>query len=158
MCDKIEITEITVKKYLQKIKKNGLIVDRKKRRLAELDAQRMNITAQMGGERVQTSPQHDRMAELTAQIVEIQDEIIADMAKYEVEKHHAINIIEQLETEDEYNLFSAVYIDNMLLKQAAAKYHINYENAKTIHGKALEYIRKHITAPKGYRFIKKPKR
>ena len=153
-----EIREITVKNYLKKIKNNSLVINRKKRRLAELDAQRMNITAQMGGERVQTSPRHDQIAELTAQIDEIRGEIIADMVRYEAEKHQAISVIEQVETDDQFNLLNSVYVEYMLLKQAAAKHHINYDNARTIHGAALEYIRKNIPAPAGYKFIPKPKK
>lgn len=152
------IKEITVKNYLRKIKKNNAVIKKKKFRIMELDAQRKSITAQMGGERVQTSPQHDKMAKLTAQIEELQEKVVADTVKYEVEMQQAIDIIEQVETENQFNLLYAVYVEFKLLKQAAAEYGIHYDNARTIHGDALEYIRKYVPAPAGYKFIPKPKK
>lgn len=152
------MTEITVKNYLQKIKKNSSVIEKKKQRIMELDAKRKSVTAQMGGERVQTSPQHDKMARLTAQIMALQEKIISDTVRYEVENQQAIDIIEQVETENQFHLLYAVYVEFKPLKQAAAEYGIHYDNARAIHGNALEYIRKHIPAPDGYKFIPKPKK
>ena len=150
--------EITVKNYLRGIKKMEAMIQKKQLELVELDSQRKNITAQMGGERVQTSPQLDKMAELSAKILDLQNEIILDISKKLDEKYERIRIIEQVEEEREYMLLHIVYIEYQLLKVAAVEIGVDYESAKKIHGRALEYIRKNVAAPDGYKFIPKKKR
>lgn len=148
--------EITVKEYLKNIQLIDAIIKKKESEITKLDAQRQNITAQMGGERVQTSPRNDQLAELTAKIVDLQNETIKELSRRYDEMWERIRVIEQVKDEKQYNLLYAVYVEDKLLKTAALEYDINYDNAKTIHGEALEYIRKNVPAPAGYKFIPKP--
>ena len=146
---------MTVKEYLKYIEMADELVQSKRVELDQLEDLTLSITAQMGGERVQTSMQSDKMGSLIAKIVDLQNEIISEIDSFLDEKQKRIKIIEQVQDVNQYRILHRLYIRYMSLKAAAVDIGVSYDYAKMLHGDALEYIRLNITTEDGERFTRK---
>ena len=146
---------MTVKEYLRDIEMTDERIQSKRVELDQLKDLTQSITVQMGGERVQTSMQNDKLGSLIAKIVDLQEEILTEIDSFLDEKQKRIRIIEQVRDVNQYRVLHRLYIRYMSLKAAAIDIGISYDHAKTLHGDALEYIRINITMEGGHRFTRK---
>lgn len=100
----------------------------------------LGITANMGGERVQSSGSKSKMADAVEKCVDIEREIDSLVDKLIDTKREVIQTIEQMNSPIEYNVLHMRYIQFKDLQSIADHYHKEYGWATTTHGRALKGV------------------
>lgn len=102
----------------------------------------LGITANMEGERVQSSGTKSKMADAVDKCVDMEAEIDRLVDKLIEVKKEVIQTIEQLDSPIEYNVLHMRYIQYLSLQEIADHYNRDYGWATTTHGRALKSVRK----------------
>ena len=106
-------------------------------------------TGRITGDRVQSSGNPHKMEATADRYMEIEREILNDIAELIREKKDVISVIEQLPV-SQYDLLHKIYIGvfapngktkYMTLKEAALACEMSYTSATTTHGRALQRVR-----------------
>lgn len=119
------------------IVENKLIEQRQWRELAE------NITANIEGERVQTSmTSTSKMADAVIKCVLMEDEIAEAVDKLIAEKRKVVLTIEKLYSPTEYKILHMRYIQHISLADIADRLDKEYTWVTTTHGRALKNVQK----------------
>lgn len=114
---------------------NKLIEQRRWKDLA------MNITANMEGERVQSSSATtSKMADAVVKCIMIEEEIAAAVDKLIAEKKRVVRTIESLHSPTEYRILHMRYIQYISLADIAAKLNKEYTWVTTVHGRAVKHV------------------
>lgn len=116
--------------------KNKLIEQQQWRDIA------MGITANMEGERVQSSGVKSKMADAVERCVDMEAEINSLIDILIDTKKEVIQTIERLDSATEYNVLHMRYIQYMDLQEIADHYGKEYGWATTTHGRALKGVQK----------------
>jgi hypothetical protein len=98
----------------------------------------LSITAQMGGERVQSSGTKDKMGEALTKCLAVEDEIASQVDKLIAKQKEISERLERLDKPIEYKLLHMKYILFKPLKEIADKCGADYTWATTVHGRALK--------------------
>lgn len=104
-------------------------------------------TAQMGGERVQSSGSQQKMADAIARFIDIEKEIDEVIDQLIDTKQDVIRVIEQLNA-IEYDVLHMVYVQFITLQEVADRYDKSYNWAKTVHGRARKKVQRILDARK----------
>ena len=134
---------MTAKEYLEQIDKLDALIKNKLIELEQWKSVAFGITAQMGGDRVQSSGDQQKMASAIAKYIDIEREIDASIDRLVDLRNEVISTIEQLKKE-EYELLHLVYVQQLSLRDAADKMSYSYSWATWAHGKALLNVQKII--------------
>jgi DNA-directed RNA polymerase specialized sigma24 family protein len=102
----------------------------------------LGITANMDGERVQSSGAKAKMADAVVKCVDMEAEIDSLIDKLIETKKDVIQTIEQLSSPLQYNVLHMHYIQFMTLQDIADKYGMSYDWAKQAHKRALKNVQK----------------
>ena len=104
-----------------------------------------SITAQMGGERVQSSGSQSKMADAVIRCISEEEEIDRQIARLAEKKRDVVSVIEQLKVV-QYDVLHMKYIQKMSYYDIAdAKGH-DYNWATTVHGRALKNVQNILDA------------
>ena len=125
--------------FLRQIEKLDSMI---KNKVVEQDQWRsiaMGTTAPMGGERVQSSGNKQKMADAVERFVEIERDINRSIDILVDTKNDVISVIEQLKT-IEYDILHKLYVQYMSLYDVADIYDKSYSWVTTIHGRALKNV------------------
>ena len=128
------------KEFLRQVEKldiriaNKLIEQRQWRDLA------LGITANMEGERVQSSGSQSKMADAIARCVDMEAEIDRLVDNLVDKKKEVIQTIERLDSPIEYDILHKRYIQLKDLQEIADHYGMEYGWATTTHGRALKHL------------------
>lgn len=114
--------------------KNKLIEQRQWHDLA------LSITANMGGEKVQSSGSQSRMADALNKCMDMETEIAGAVDKLVAEKREIVAVIEQIDSPVEYDVLHRRYIQYKSLQEIADHYKKEYGWATTTHGRALANV------------------
>ena len=137
------MTSKEVKEYLYRIDDIDTRIRNKHIEKAQHYALMMDIattiTANMSGERVQSSGSKHRMADTVDDKLTYIKNIEKRIAELESEKAEIIATIEQL-PKDEYDIIFKCYVQHMLLKQVALARNESYSSTTTTHGIALKRL------------------
>ena len=109
----------------------------------------LGITANMGGERVQSSGSQSKMADAIEKCVDMETEIDGLVDKLIETKKEVIQTIEQLDSPIEYNILHMRYIQFKDLQSIADHYHKEYGWATTTHGRAIANVQRILDEKKG---------
>lgn len=135
--------------YLERVEmidsiiKNKLIEQRQWKDIA------LGITANMGGERVQSSGSKSKMADAIEKCVDMETEIDRLVDKLIETKKEVIQTIEQLDSPIEYNILHMRYIQFKDLQSIADHYGREYGWATTTHGRAIASVQRILDEKKG---------
>lgn len=99
-----------------------------------------SITANMGGERVQSSGTMSRMADAVERCIEAEAEIAESVRELRRQQKQIVETIEQLNSPMEYKLLHDKYIKHLSYHQIAEKYGKDYSWATTMHGRAIRNV------------------
>lgn len=121
---------------LDAIIKNKLIEKQQWRDIA------LGITANMDGERVQSSGAKSKMADALDKVVDLESEIDSLIDKLVDTKKDVIATIEKLDIVMEYNIMHMRYIQGMSFQEIADHFGKDYTWATTAHGRALKSVEK----------------
>lgn len=119
---------------LDAIVENKLIEQRQWKDLA------LNITANMGGERVQSTGSKSKMADAIEKCILLEEEIAVAVDKLIAEKRSVVKIIEKLYSPMEYKILHLRYIQHVSLKDIAERLNREYTWVTTTHGRALKHV------------------
>lgn len=97
----------------------------------------LGITANMEGEKVQSTGSQSKMADAVIKCVDIEAEINSLIDKLIDTKKEVIQTIERLDSATEYNVLHMRYIQYKGLQEIADHYGYEYGWATTTHGRAL---------------------
>ena len=109
----------------------------------------LGITANMGGERVQSSGSQSKMADAIGKCVDMEAEIDGLVDKLIDTKKEVIQTIEQLDSPTLYNILHLRYIQFKSLQQIADDYDRDYGWVTTNHGRAIADVQKILDEKKG---------
>ena len=102
----------------------------------------LGITANMGGERVQSSGTQSKMGDAINKCVDTEAEIDRLVDKLIDTKREVTAIIEQLDSPTEYNVLHMRYIQFKDLQSIADHYGKEYGWATTTHGRAIANVQR----------------
>lgn len=128
------------KEFLKQVEKLELRI---KNKLIEQQQWRdiaLGITANMDGERVQSSSGKSKMADAIERCVDMEAEIDSLIDELVDTKKHVIETIESLDSATEYNVLHLRYIQFKSLQEIADQYGRDYGWATTTHGRALKNV------------------
>lgn len=100
----------------------------------------LGITANMDGERVQSSGAKSKMADAVERCVDMEAEINSLVDKLIDTKKEVVQTIERLDSATEYDVLHRRYIQGMDLQEIADHYGKEYGWATTTHGRALKNV------------------
>jgi len=129
------------KQFLNQLKKLDKMIENKLAEKARWQAMATRTTAQIGGERVQSSGSKQKMADAVGSYLDIEREIDEQVDKLVDTRQEVICVIEKLNT-TEYDLLHKVYVQYMSLYEVADMYGNTYSWATTVHGRALKNVQK----------------
>ena len=98
-----------------------------------------SITAQMGGERVQSSGNPQKMADALNKCMDMVDEIVQKIAQLAEQKREVTNAIEQLNV-DEYDVLHKIYIQHLTIEGVAKKKGKSKSWVKTVRINAIAHL------------------
>lgn len=129
------------KDFLKQLKKLDKMIENKMIEFTQWRSIATGTTAQMGGERVQSSGSQQKMADAIDRYVDIENEIDKFIDKLIDKKKDVISVIEHLNA-TEYDILHKVYVQYFTLDEVADYYDKTYSWATTVHGRALKNVQK----------------
>ena len=129
------------KEYLEQVEKIDTIITNKLIEQRQWKDIALGITANIGGERVQSSGSKSKMADAINKCVDMEAEIDSMVDKLSATKCDVIKTIESLDSPIEYNVLHKRYIQYQSLQEIADYYKKEYGWATTTHGRALQHVR-----------------
>lgn len=128
------------KDFLRQPEKLDMLIRNKLIEQAQWKDIALGITANMGGERVQTSGSQQRMADALNKCIDMESEIDSIIDRLVDNKKAVVAVIEQLDSPVEYDVLHRRYIQYQSLQEIADHYGKEYGWATTVHGRALKGV------------------
>lgn len=128
------------KEWLNQVKKLDLQIKNKLIEKQQWKDIALGITANMDGERVQSSGRKTKMADAIDKCVDMEAEIDRLVDKLIDTKKEVIAVIEQLDSPTQYDVLHKIYIQGKSLQEVADSYGMSYDWATTTHGRALRNV------------------
>lgn len=128
------------KTFLSQVKKLDLQIKNKLIEKQQWKDIALGITANMDGERVQSSGAKDKMASAIEKCVDMEAEIDSLVDKLIDTKKEVVQTIERLDSPTEYDLLHKKYIQFMTFEEIAECYGREYTTITTAHGRALKNV------------------
>lgn len=135
--------------YLERVEMTDSIIKNKLIEQRQWKDVALGITANMSGERVQSSGNKSKMADAVEKCVDIEREIDSLVDKLIATKKEVIQTIEQLYSPTEYNVLHMRYIQYKSLQEIADHHGKDYGWATTTHGRAIANVQKILDEKKG---------
>lgn len=133
------------KRYLEEYKKIDTMILNKTIEAEQWEALAQSITANMGGEKVQSSSNQQKMQDYICNKIDIESEIDVLIAK----KKDITDTIAMLPTQ-EYDILHKAYIQDKSLKEITVNSNIGYTSITTLHGRALQNLQKLLDERESY--------
>lgn len=138
---------MTAKEYLSQIRKSDNQINNKLAEISRLREMAMSITSTLKEDVVQTSSNGDKLADTIAKIVDLENEINADVDKLVDTKKEIMSIIDTLE-EPFCDLLYKRYLHYMTWEEIAVAMHYTYQWVCELHGRALLKVKELIEVDK----------
>lgn len=132
---------MNAKEFLKQPKKLDLMIKNKQIEIEQWKAIATGTTAQMNGERVQSSGSQQKMADAIDKYVDIEAEISECINAMIRKKMDVISVIEQLNPV-QYDVLHKIYVQYYTYSQVADSYGKREGWVATIHGRALLNVQK----------------
>ena len=128
------------KEFLKQVRKLDLKIKNKLIEQQQWRSIALGITANMDGERVQSSGAKSKMSDAIDKCVDMEAEIDRLVDELIDTKRTVIAVIEQLDSATEYDVLHRRYIQYQSLQEIADHYGYDYGWATTTHGRALKNV------------------
>lgn len=106
--------------------------------IAQLKELACSISAIQTGERVQTTPNYDKIGTAYAKIDEMERKLDKLIDTYVDKKNHILGQIDGIEDEMLYNILFARYIERKTFEKIATELEYSWRQIIRLHGKALK--------------------
>lgn len=129
-----------VKTYLEQIEKLEAVIDCKLAEQQQWYNLAHSITANMSGERVQSSGSQSKMADAVVKCMAAVDELAVAVDRLIAKKNEVVRVIEQVKNPTLYKLLHQKYIQHKELRTIADNFDSSYDWAKKAHQRALSCV------------------
>lgn len=133
---------MTTKEYLGQISRLNRMINNKLTEIAQLKDMAVSISATQSGERVQTTPNFDKIGTKYAKIDEMERKIDGMVDKLVDKKEKIIQQIDSMEDENTYNILFARYIEKKTFEVIATEMKYSWRQVVRLHGTALKQFEK----------------
>ena len=130
---------MNAKDFLLQIKKLDKLIENKLAEVARWREIANNTSVNMSSERVQSSGNHDMVANAICAYLDLEREIDQNIDELVNTKKDIISVIEQLHA-IEYDILHKIYVQDLTLQDVASLYDMSYNWATTTHGRALKNV------------------
>lgn len=125
------------KQYLGQISRLDRMIKNKISEISQLRELSMSISAITIEEKVQTSPNFDKIGNSCCKISEMEEKLNILIDEYVKKKNEIISQIENIEDEISYEILFARYIEKKTFERIATDINYSFRNTTRLHGKAL---------------------
>ena len=129
---------MTTKEYLNQVGRLNRMINNKLVEIAQLKELACSISAIQTGERVQATPNYDKIGTAYAKIDEMERKLDKLIDTYVDKKNHIIGQIDGIEDEMLYNILFARYIERKTFEKIATELEYSWRQIIRLHGKALK--------------------
>nr|DAK93054.1 MAG TPA: Protein of unknown function (DUF1492) [Caudoviricetes sp.] len=129
---------MTTKDYLNQVGRLNRMINNKLIEIAQLKELACSISAIQTGERVQTTPNYDKIGTAYAKIDDMERKLDKLIDTYVDKKNHIISQIDGVEDEMLYNILFARYIERKTFEKIATELEYSWRQIIRLHGKALK--------------------
>lgn len=133
---------MTTKEYLGQISSLNRMINNKLTEIAQLKDMAVSISATQSGERVQTTPNFDKIGTKYAKIDEMERKIDGMVDELVDKKEKIIQQIDSMEDENTYNILFARYIEKKTFEVIATEMKYSWRQVVRLHGTALKQFEK----------------
>lgn len=131
------------KQYLNQISRLDLMIKNKITELSTLREMCYGLSAISNEERVQTTPNHDKIGTVVAKLDSLERKIDALVDEYADKREKIISQIDSIDDECLYNVLFARYIEKKTFEKIATEMNYSFRQVTRIHGRALREFEKH---------------
>lgn len=128
---------MTTKEYLNQISRLNRMINNKLVEIQQLRDLALGISSISTGERVQSTPDFDKIGSKMAKIDEFEKNLDETIDKYVDLKNRIIGQIESMEDEITYNILFSRYIEKKQFELIAIEMEYSWRQIIRLHGKAL---------------------
>lgn len=125
------------KKYLNQIERLGKQIQNKLSEIYQLKTMACSVSVSNEKDRVQTSPDKDRLGSTVAKIVDLEKETDRLVDEFVEKRNHIIGQIDSMENIDYYHILSLRYVSRNTFDDIAEKTGWSIRQTFRIHGQAL---------------------
>lgn len=130
---------MNAKDFLRQIKKLDKMIENKLAEVRQCKEIANNTTANLTGDRVQSSGNPHRIADAIGRYIDLEREITQDIGNLIDTKKDVISVIEQLNA-TEYDVLHKIYVQGFTFDEVAIACKHTTSWATTVHGRALKRV------------------
>lgn len=130
------------KQYLNQISRLDRMINNKLSEIGQLRELSYGISAVTNEERVQTTPNFDKIGTAYCKIAEMEEKLDKLIDEYVDKKNLIISQIDKIENEIYYDILFARYIEKKTFEKIATDLNYSFRNTTRLHGKALKEFEK----------------
>lgn len=130
------------KQYLNQISRLDRMIKNKLLEISQLKELSMSVSAITNEERVQTTPNFDKIGTSYAKIDDMERNLDSMIDKYVDKKNEIISQIDSMQDEIHYEILFGRYIEKKTFEKIAADINYSFRNTTRLHGKALQEFEK----------------
>ena len=131
------MVNMDTKQYLGQISRLDRMIKNKMTELSQYKDLAYGLSAITNEERVQTTPEFDKMSGKIAKIIEMEQKIDNLIDEYVDKKNLIISQIDSMENETYYEILFARYIEKKTFEKIADEMNYSFRNTTRLHGQAL---------------------
>ena len=130
------------KQYLQQISRLDRMINNKLAEISQLRELAMSVSAVKNEERVQTTPNFDKIGTAYCKIAEMEEKLDKLIDEFVDKKNLIISQIDKIENETYYEILFARYIEKKTFEKIADELTYSWRQVIRIHGRALQEFEK----------------
>ena len=142
---------MTTKEYLSRISRLNRMIQNKLSDISQLRELSLGISAISNEERVQSTPNHDKLGTAYCKIEAMEEKLNEMVDEYVDKKEMIISQIDNMEDETYYDILFSRYIEKKTFEKIASDMNYSFRNTTRLHGKALKEFEKKY----GYLYLDK---
>lgn len=130
------------KDYLSQVSRLNKMINNKLSEIHQLRELSVSISAIGNDEKVQTSPNFDKIGTTVAKIDEMENNLDKMIDEYLVKRERIIAQIDTMEEESVYQILFSRYIEKKTFEKIATEMEYSWRQIVRLHGKALQQFEK----------------
>lgn len=130
------------KDYLSQVSRLNKMINNKLSEISQLRELSVSISAIGNDEKVQTSPNFDKIGTAIAKIDELENNLEKMIDEYLVKRERIIAQIDTMEEESVYQILFSRYIEKKTFEKIATEMEYSWRQIVRLHGKALQQFEK----------------
>ena len=130
------------KDYLSQVSRLNKMINNKLSEISQLRELSVSISAVGNDEKVQTSPNFDKIGTAIAKIDELESNLDKMIDEYLVKRERIIAQIDTMEEESVYQILFSRYIEKKTFEKIATEMEYSWRQIVRLHGKALQQFEK----------------